>query len=263
MTAFINFGENLPEKELEDGFSESNKADLCLVLGSSLTVKPAASMPETVAKRGYNLVICNKQITPLDSLARYKIHASTDKLMNFIMGELKIPIPKWILRRFITVDCETNNNSRKISVGSIDSDGLEASIIKECKIIFPFNYSSQITQKNKEPFIFDNITCNFDINTLSAEEVMQWNNKKIMLLLNKANVNRSHALEKIDLVNLFLENKHKLPKEAKIVLTFMGHYSEPNYDFSLDLDQNSNFTLTLDYDVTTRLWNLFDKADKT
>jgi len=216
-----------------------------------------------VAKRG-NLVICNKQITPLDSIASYKIHASTDKLMNFILGELNIPIPKWILRRFITVVCEINNNSRKISVGSIDSDGLEASIVKECKIILPFNCTSQTTtHKNKEPFIFDNITCSFDIDTLSAEEVMKWNNKKINLLLNKANVNHSHVLEKTDLVDLLLKNIHLLPKEATIVLTFMGHYSEPNYEFSLDLNQNSNFNLTLDYDVTTHLWNLFNKSNNT
>lgn len=43
--SIINFGENLPEKELNAGFENSEKADLCLALGSSLTVTPAADMP--------------------------------------------------------------------------------------------------------------------------------------------------------------------------------------------------------------------------
>ena len=46
--SIINFGENLPEKELNAGFENSEKADLCLVLGSSLRVTPAADMPKIV-----------------------------------------------------------------------------------------------------------------------------------------------------------------------------------------------------------------------
>lgn len=44
--SIINFGENLPEKELNNGFEHSEKADLCLAMGSSLTVTPAADMPK-------------------------------------------------------------------------------------------------------------------------------------------------------------------------------------------------------------------------
>lgn len=57
--SIINFGENLPEKELINGFENSKKADLCLVLGSSLRVTPAANMPEIVGKNKKNLVIVN------------------------------------------------------------------------------------------------------------------------------------------------------------------------------------------------------------
>lgn len=42
----INFGENLPEDELTKAFAEGNAADLCIVLGSSCTVTPAASIPQ-------------------------------------------------------------------------------------------------------------------------------------------------------------------------------------------------------------------------
>ena len=41
----INFNENLRENDLDLGFGHSNIADLCLAMGSSLRVNPAASMP--------------------------------------------------------------------------------------------------------------------------------------------------------------------------------------------------------------------------
>lgn len=47
--SIINFGENLPEKELNDGFKHSEIADLHIVLGSSLRVTPAADMPAATA----------------------------------------------------------------------------------------------------------------------------------------------------------------------------------------------------------------------
>jgi mono-ADP-ribosyltransferase sirtuin 6 len=50
----------LPDWEINTGFDESERADLCLALGSSLTVTPAANMPGTVGKKkNGNLVIVN------------------------------------------------------------------------------------------------------------------------------------------------------------------------------------------------------------
>ena len=43
--SIIHFGENLPMGELTKGFEEGDMADLCLVMGSSLTVNPAAQIP--------------------------------------------------------------------------------------------------------------------------------------------------------------------------------------------------------------------------
>lgn len=83
--SIINFGENLPEWELEEGFNQAYKADVCLAMGSSLRVTPAANMPEHVGKKKKNLVIVNLQKTPLDSVAALKIHAFTDKVMELLM----------------------------------------------------------------------------------------------------------------------------------------------------------------------------------
>jgi NAD-dependent SIR2 family protein deacetylase len=58
LDSIINFGENLPEVPLERAMDQSNKADLHIVLGSSLTVSPACNLPKATAKHGGKLVIC-------------------------------------------------------------------------------------------------------------------------------------------------------------------------------------------------------------
>lgn len=44
----IFYGESLDGKVLPAAFESAKQSDLCLVLGSSLAVYPAASIPETV-----------------------------------------------------------------------------------------------------------------------------------------------------------------------------------------------------------------------
>jgi len=63
------FGEMLPEKAFASAVSLAQKADLLLVLGSSLTVHPAASIPPMTVRAGGELVIINAQPTPLDRMA--------------------------------------------------------------------------------------------------------------------------------------------------------------------------------------------------
>lgn len=48
--SIVNFGEDLPEDTLKTAFENADKADLCLVLGSSLTVTPACKVPEKVVR---------------------------------------------------------------------------------------------------------------------------------------------------------------------------------------------------------------------
>ena len=55
--SIISFGEPLPQKALDNGFAQAREADLCLVLGSSLRVTPAAYMPLETAKKKGKLVI--------------------------------------------------------------------------------------------------------------------------------------------------------------------------------------------------------------
>jgi NAD-dependent deacetylase len=59
----------LPAAAIAEAESEASYCDLMLVLGTSLTVHPAAGIPETALRHGAELVIVNNQSTGLDSHA--------------------------------------------------------------------------------------------------------------------------------------------------------------------------------------------------
>ncbi|MDR2403527.1 MAG: NAD-dependent deacetylase [Spirochaetaceae bacterium] len=67
--AITFFGEALPVRALEDAEAAAQKADLLLILGTSLTVYPAASLPEITLRARGRIVIVNNMETPLDSYA--------------------------------------------------------------------------------------------------------------------------------------------------------------------------------------------------
>lgn len=65
----VFYGESLDEELLDRGFADFGSSDLVLVLGSSLTVYPAAELPMSAARSGVKIAVCNAQITQIDSYA--------------------------------------------------------------------------------------------------------------------------------------------------------------------------------------------------
>lgn len=65
----VSLGQPLPPEVWMRSAQEARDCDLFLVLGSSLVVQPAASLPEAAARYGAKLVIVNRDPTPLDGLA--------------------------------------------------------------------------------------------------------------------------------------------------------------------------------------------------
>lgn len=65
----VFYGEQLDQNLLAKAEKMMSEADLVLVLGSSLTVQPVASLPMATVYNGNKLVIVNAQPTPLDSFA--------------------------------------------------------------------------------------------------------------------------------------------------------------------------------------------------
>lgn len=65
----VLFGEMLPEEAFIQSVFESERADLFIVLGSSLTVTPANQFPLIAKEQGAKLVIVNMEPTEMDRYA--------------------------------------------------------------------------------------------------------------------------------------------------------------------------------------------------
>jgi len=68
-SATISFGENLVPADLVRAQEAAASSDVFLAIGTSLTVYPAAGLPEVALARGARLIIMNAQETPFDGLA--------------------------------------------------------------------------------------------------------------------------------------------------------------------------------------------------
>lgn len=147
----VNFGEYLPEGDLERARNHAKKSDVMLVLGSSLTVPPANGIPETAGRRkGAKLVICNLQSTYLDPLADLRVRTTTDDLMTRLMDKLDIPIPPFVLTRNLVIEVKTVGNGRsQLTVSGVDDDGTPVSFLKSVRL------RNNRRVLRAEPFTFD------------------------------------------------------------------------------------------------------------
>ena len=66
--------------------AETLAADLCLVLGSSLVVYPAAGFPELAKRNGAKLAIVNNEETGLDPSADLVIRRGIGDVMGDAVG---------------------------------------------------------------------------------------------------------------------------------------------------------------------------------
>ncbi|MDY0186446.1 MAG: NAD-dependent protein deacylase [Syntrophus sp. (in: bacteria)] len=85
----ISFGQAMPARETQEAYSRSSASDLFIVIGSSLVVQPAASMPVTAKRNGARLVIINRDPTPCDSMADIVIHDLAGPTMTALLNGVK------------------------------------------------------------------------------------------------------------------------------------------------------------------------------
>ena len=85
-TATISFGQSLPEAVLNAAVYASQACDLFIVIGSSLQVYPAAGLPELAKRGGAELVILNREPTPLDALANLVINDEIGPTLGEVVG---------------------------------------------------------------------------------------------------------------------------------------------------------------------------------
>lgn len=77
-----------PVEMFEAALRIAQESDLCLVVGSSLTVYPAAAIPEVVKAAGGRLIIINADPTPLDARADLVIRDGATPALTGIMWAL-------------------------------------------------------------------------------------------------------------------------------------------------------------------------------
>ena len=79
----VLFGEPLPRYNLLEAAGEVERADLVLVVGSSLEVAPASDLPFMASRHGAKIVVMNSAPTPIDGQAS-----------AVIRGDLAVMLPR-------------------------------------------------------------------------------------------------------------------------------------------------------------------------
>jgi len=85
----ILFGEMLPQDVLAAAQAEAMACDLMLVVGSSLTVMPAAAFPQIALEGGAQLVILNRDPTHYDGRAAVVMHQDLEETLPAIVAAFK------------------------------------------------------------------------------------------------------------------------------------------------------------------------------
>jgi NAD-dependent SIR2 family protein deacetylase len=88
-SSVVDFGQSLPQHELDDAYWHSKRADLFLAVGSSLVVTPAAGMPRVALQSGARLVIINQGETPLDSAAHLRFEEKISDVLPPAVARLR------------------------------------------------------------------------------------------------------------------------------------------------------------------------------
>ncbi len=92
--ATISFGQSMPERETAQAFEDAAAADAFLVIGSSLVVYPAASLPGVALEHGAPLVIVNREPTPYDDQATVTLHGGAGDALAAIATAIGVASPE-------------------------------------------------------------------------------------------------------------------------------------------------------------------------
>jgi len=86
----VSFGQSMPAAALEAAFSLAENCDLLLMIGSSLEVQPAASVPLTACQAGAKLIFINRAETPYDDLAELLVRGSAGTFLARVGDALQL-----------------------------------------------------------------------------------------------------------------------------------------------------------------------------
>lgn len=87
-SATISFGQAMPEEEVMIAQAGAEAADLCIAIGSSLVVYPAAQIPLIAKQTGAKYVILNREETEHDPVADLVINAEIGETLEAVLEML-------------------------------------------------------------------------------------------------------------------------------------------------------------------------------
>ncbi len=85
----VLFGEGLPRFEIFQSQALAKKADVMLIVGSSLSVAPICDLPLYTLREKGKLIIVNDQPTHLDEKATVVINHKTGTILPLIVEQIK------------------------------------------------------------------------------------------------------------------------------------------------------------------------------
>ncbi|MCD6559686.1 MAG: NAD-dependent deacylase [Palaeococcus sp.] len=83
------FGEPLPEQALDEAFNLARRADLCLVIGTSAQVFPAAYIPMLVKDEGGRIIEINPDNTGITHLADIILRGKAGEIMDGLLEKIR------------------------------------------------------------------------------------------------------------------------------------------------------------------------------
>jgi len=89
----ISFGQAMPEPEVRKSIELARACDCFIVVGSTLVVQPAASIPLYAREAGAYLTIINLSETPLDGLADLLVHEKAGTALSMLADMVAALVP--------------------------------------------------------------------------------------------------------------------------------------------------------------------------
>ncbi len=85
----VSFGQAMPEAAMAQAYAWAEKCDLCFMIGSSLEVQPAASVPLVAYEAGASLIFINRTETPFDRIATIRFRENAGQVLECLVDSLR------------------------------------------------------------------------------------------------------------------------------------------------------------------------------
>jgi NAD-dependent protein deacetylase/lipoamidase len=82
----VLFGEPMPVDAVQSAYALAERADVMLVVGTSLVVYPAAEVPLVAVRAGSPMIVVNAEPTPFDRFADVVIHGRSGEILPKIVA---------------------------------------------------------------------------------------------------------------------------------------------------------------------------------